>query len=62
MFDLINKLKPDLNIEGNFIDSHGSILGKHKGIAIADIPNDYKRWLLNQDNIDPYLIQAFEVA
>jgi tRNA-specific 2-thiouridylase len=26
-------LKPDLNIEGNFIDSHGSILGKHKGIA-----------------------------
>jgi tRNA-specific 2-thiouridylase len=31
--DLINKLKPDLNIEGNFIDSHGSILGKHKGIA-----------------------------
>ncbi|MDC0423372.1 DUF3820 family protein [Methylophilaceae bacterium] len=32
--------------------------GKHKGLAIADIPNDYKRWLLSQDNIDPYLIQA----
>ena len=31
--DLINKLKPDLNIEGNFIDSHGRALGKHKGIA-----------------------------
>ena len=36
--------------------------GKHKGLAIADIPNDYKRWLLNQDNVDPYLIQALEVA
>jgi len=32
--------------------------GKHKGLAIADVPDDYKRWLLNQDNIDPYLIQA----
>ena len=31
--DLINKLKPELNIEGNFLDSEGSILGKHKGIA-----------------------------
>ena len=32
--------------------------GKHKGLPIADVPNDYKRWLLSQDNIDPYLIQA----
>ena len=31
--DLINKLKPELNIEGNFLDSEGSIIGKHKGIA-----------------------------
>ena len=31
--DLINKLKPDLNVEGKFIDSHGHVLGKHKGIA-----------------------------
>jgi len=31
--DLINKLKPDLNVEGDFIDSHGYVLGKHKGIA-----------------------------
>jgi|TARA_B110000967_G_C18799653_1_gene517742 exodeoxyribonuclease X len=32
--------------------------GKHKGLPIEDVPNDYKRWLLSQDNIDPYLIQA----
>jgi len=32
--------------------------GKHKGLPISDVPNDYKRWLLSQDNIDPYLIQA----
>ena len=31
--DFLIKLKPDLNIEGNFIDSNGGILGKHKGIA-----------------------------
>ena len=31
--DLINKLKPDLNIEGKFLDSKGKIIGKHKGIA-----------------------------
>ena len=31
--DLINKLKPDLNVEGNFIDPNGHILGKHMGIA-----------------------------
>ena len=31
--DLINKLKPDLNVEGSFIDSRGHVMGKHKGIA-----------------------------
>ncbi len=31
--DLINKLKPELNIEGDFIDHEGNILGKHKGIT-----------------------------
>lgn len=32
--------------------------GKHAGAAIEDIPADYKRWLLGQDNIDPYLRKA----
>ncbi len=32
--------------------------GKHKGTAIQDIPADYKRWLLNQPDVDPYLAQA----
>jgi len=31
--DLINKLKPDLNVEGNFVNSKGKYIGKHKGIA-----------------------------
>lgn len=32
--------------------------GKHKGMAIADVPADYKRWLLGQADIDPYLRAA----
>jgi len=32
--------------------------GKHKGELITDVPMDYKRWLLNQDNIDSYLKSA----
>jgi len=32
--------------------------GKHKGMAIKDIPADYKQWLLRQSDIDPYLIAA----
>jgi exodeoxyribonuclease X len=37
--------------------------GKHKGIAIKDIPADYKRWLLGQPDVDPYLAKALrEVA
>lgn len=32
--------------------------GKHKGMAIKDVPSDYKMWLLRQTDIDPYLIQA----
>ena len=31
--DLINKLEPDLNIEGKFLDVKGNVIGKHKGIA-----------------------------
>jgi exodeoxyribonuclease X len=34
------------------------IFGKHKGAAIKDIPADYKRWLLGQSDIDPYLVKA----
>jgi exodeoxyribonuclease X len=34
--------------------------GKHKGVAITDIPRDYKTWLLNQDNVDAYLRKALE--
>jgi tRNA-specific 2-thiouridylase len=30
--EFLNKLNPELNIEGNFIDLDGNILGKHKGI------------------------------
>jgi len=41
------------------IPSHMTF-GKHKGVAIADIPSDYKTWLLNQDNIDAYLKKALE--
>lgn len=32
--------------------------GKHKGTAIERLPADYKRWLLGQADIDPYLRKA----
>lgn len=32
--------------------------GKHKGTAIADLPEGYKTWLAAQDNVDPYLLKA----
>jgi len=32
--------------------------GKHKGMAIKDVPADYKRWLLGQPDVDPYLRKA----
>ena len=33
--------------------------GKHKGSRIADqVPDDYKRWLLGQSDVDPYLRKA----
>lgn len=31
--EFLVKLKPDLNIQGNYIDSNGKIIGLHKGIA-----------------------------
>jgi len=32
--------------------------GKHKGLMLADLPGDYKQWLLAQGDIDPYLRKA----
>lgn len=32
--------------------------GKHKGVPLGDVPRDYKRWLLNQPDVDPYLAKA----
>lgn len=32
--------------------------GKHKGTPIQEIPRDYKIWLLNQPDIDQYLLKA----
>lgn len=34
--------------------------GKHKGTAIAELPADYVKWLLRQDELDPYLKSALE--
>lgn len=32
--------------------------GKHAGMAISQVPADYKRWLLGQPDVDPYLRKA----
>lgn len=34
--------------------------GKHKGTPIVEIPGSYKRWLLGQPDVDPYLRKALE--
>jgi tRNA-specific 2-thiouridylase len=31
--DFLSKLKPDINVEGNFVDLNGKIIGRHKGIV-----------------------------
>ncbi len=36
--------------------------GKHKGVAIADLPTDYVQWLLRQNDLDPYLKKSLENA
>jgi len=33
--------------------------GKHKGLAIKDVPRDYVQWYLRQAETDPYLVKAF---
>lgn len=38
-------------------------MGKHRGVAIADLPKDYVQWCLTKmENMDPYLRQALEKA
>lgn len=34
--------------------------GKWKGTRIAEVPQDYKRWLLGQSDVDPYLRKALQ--
>ena len=34
--------------------------GKHKGELLGDVPVDYRRWLLGQPDLDPYLRRALE--
>lgn len=36
--------------------------GKHKGLPIAQVPWDYKKWLLRQDDVDEYLRRALTSA
>lgn len=32
--------------------------GKHKGLSFNEIPKDYKKWLVSQTDLDPYLVKA----
>ncbi|MNT19492.1 Exodeoxyribonuclease 10 [compost metagenome] len=34
--------------------------GKHKGMRIADVPADYKAWLMRQPDVDPYVLKAIK--
>lgn len=34
--------------------------GKHKGVPIREVPADYRRWLLGQADVDPYLRRALQ--
>lgn len=34
--------------------------GKHKGMAIADLPSDYRSWLLKQNDLDPFVLKALK--
>lgn len=36
--------------------------GKHKGVAIQDLPKDYVMWLRKQNELDPYLSDALNKA
>lgn len=34
--------------------------GKHKGVAIENVPAPYMRWFIGTDNPDPYIAEAFK--
>lgn len=34
--------------------------GKHKGVPLGDVPAEYKRWLLKQPDVDPYVAIALK--
>lgn len=36
--------------------------GKHRGTTISELPTDYVKWLLKQEDLDPYLRKALENA
>ena len=59
--------QPGLNtIENIYVESERArtpttiSFGKHKGLSLADAPNNYKQRLLTLGDIDPYLRKALE--
>lgn len=34
--------------------------GKHRGTKFSDLPTDYRRWLLNQPDLDPFVRKALQ--
>lgn len=65
LMHIIHHLKIQ-DIEALFVASEDARIprsinfGKHRGTAIADLPADYTKWLLKQDDLDPYLRKALE--
>jgi exodeoxyribonuclease X len=61
---IINKLGNITDWESLWIASEEARIptvmpfGKHKDLPISEVPSDYKRWLLGQADVDPYLIKA----
>ena len=56
----VNSIDDLYNISENARIPSLMTFGKHKGTAIADIPKDYKEWLLKQIDLDPYLKKVLE--
>jgi len=40
------------NVQNHFLDTEAN------RVLLADVPSDYKQWLLTQGDIDPYLRKA----